>query len=1009
MMTSLMNLRFARIRGARWLCLALLAAFSAAAGPSQQTSGTLRGQVSDPSGAVVVGARIVVTNTAGSSIDTESGKDGTYEFRNLVPGRYAVKAVAQGFNLFVQENVEVSAGQIQRVNIPLSIEVREEKVEVSDSSNQVTVDPTSNAAAVVLRGKDLDQLSDDPDELESELQALAGPSAGPNGGQMYIDGFTAGQLPPKASIREIRLNQNPFSSEYDKLGYGRIEIFTKPGTEQFHGQLFVSGTTAAFNARNPFEALPSGVNPPGYNTTQYSGNVGGPLGKRASFFFNAEARRVNDLHIVSTPVVDLRSFAIVPFSDSVPNPGRRLNLSPRLDLQLTPRNTLAARYQYFRDTDENEGVGQFSLTENGYRNFESEQTVQLSDTQVLGAAVINETRFQFVRERNNLTPNSFSPTLDVQGAFSAGENSQGLAKDILDRYEIQNYTSATHGKHFLKFGIRLRDFRDSNFANPNFNGAFLFGSRQNPVPGSCPPGVVGPCDVLTGLEAYQLTVQGLANGQSIASVIAAGGGASQYSITIPAPGVSPNAVFTLNYFDLGPYVQDDFRIRPNVTLSFGLRYEVQNHSSDHSDFAPRLGLAWGIGGNAKNPPKTVFRAGFGIFYDRFAYDSILQQQRLSGSFTQQIVVQSPGFFLPNVPDPAVLQSSPLATPTVYAGNPSLRSPYTIQTGVTVERQVTKAGNVAVTYLTSRGVHQFFTENINPPICNSLPCDAQTALRASGPNNIYQYQSEGIFKQSQFIVNSSLRLRVLSLFGYYVVNNAHGDTSGVSSFPSLDNNISLDYGRTRFDIHQRLFAGGTITLPKNFRLNPFVIASSGIPYTISTGQDLNGDSVFNDRPTFASASSNPASVVTNRHGSFNLVPQPGEAFVPINSLTSDGRFTMNLRVSKTFGFGRKREAVNRGGPGMATGTFGRGPGGPGGGGGHGSGFHGGAGMDGNNTGQRFSLTLAVSARNIFNNVNLSTPVGNLSSPLFGRANGLAGQPYSSSTANRRIDLQATFTF
>ena len=104
----------------------------------------------------------------------------------------------------------------------------------------------------MLSGKDLEALPDDPDELQSDLEALAGPSAGPNGGQLYIDGFTAGQLPPKSSIREIRINQNPFSAEYDKLGYGRIEIFTKPGTDKYHGQFSVEGNSSGLNTRNPF-------------------------------------------------------------------------------------------------------------------------------------------------------------------------------------------------------------------------------------------------------------------------------------------------------------------------------------------------------------------------------------------------------------------------------------------------------------------------------------------------------------------------------------------------------------------------------------------------------------------------------------------------------------------------------------------------------------------------------------------------------------------------------------
>jgi len=191
--------------------------------------------------------------------------------------------------------VQIIAGQLQQLNIPLTIQIEEQKVEVSDSSTTVGVDPTNNAGAVVLKGADLEALSDDPDELLSDLQALAGPSAGPNGGQIYIDGFTGGTLPPKASIREIRINQNPFSAEYDRLGYGRIEVFTKPGTDQFHGQVSLLGNTAGFNSRNPFESIPAGTQSPGYHSTQFSANVGGPLlSKKASFFFNIEQRNIND-------------------------------------------------------------------------------------------------------------------------------------------------------------------------------------------------------------------------------------------------------------------------------------------------------------------------------------------------------------------------------------------------------------------------------------------------------------------------------------------------------------------------------------------------------------------------------------------------------------------------------------------------------------------------------------------------------------------------------------------
>src|SRR5581483_6918773 len=201
---------------------------------AQADSGSIRGTVTDPSGAAVVDATVQAVTPDDQTITTKSNRSGIYEFKGLAAGTYSITATAKGFQSYAS-GVSVVAAQAQKLDIPLTIAVEEEKVQVNDQSTNVDVNPTDNASSIVLRGKDLDALSDDPDELQSDLEALAGPSAGPNGGQMYIDGFTAGQLPPKSAIREIRINQNPFSAEYDKLGYGRIEIFTKPGTDQWHG------------------------------------------------------------------------------------------------------------------------------------------------------------------------------------------------------------------------------------------------------------------------------------------------------------------------------------------------------------------------------------------------------------------------------------------------------------------------------------------------------------------------------------------------------------------------------------------------------------------------------------------------------------------------------------------------------------------------------------------------------------------------------------------------------
>jgi hypothetical protein len=227
-----------RRRGVLLVLLFLFMVLIALPCRAQNQTGVIRGQVTDPSGAALVSATVLLTTPSGASMDTTTNKEGVYEFKNLAAGNYEIKAVAAAFALFDKTGVSLAPGQTLQVDIPLTLEIEKEKVEVSSSTTQVDVSPQNNANSITLQGKDLEALSDDPDELASELQALAGPSAGPNGGQIYIDGFTAGQLPPKASIREIRINQNPFSSEYDKLGYGRIEIFTKPGTDKLHGHQY---------------------------------------------------------------------------------------------------------------------------------------------------------------------------------------------------------------------------------------------------------------------------------------------------------------------------------------------------------------------------------------------------------------------------------------------------------------------------------------------------------------------------------------------------------------------------------------------------------------------------------------------------------------------------------------------------------------------------------------------------------------------------------------------------
>ncbi|MGC2617668.1 MAG: hypothetical protein WA414_01440, partial [Acidobacteriaceae bacterium] len=862
-------------------------------------------------------------------------------------------AHAAGFRPARVQHVTVTAGRAQQVTLTLAIEIQQQQVTVNDQ--QLDASPDKNGDAIVLRGSDLDALSPDPDTLQTELQAIAGsdPDAGT---QFYVDGFSGGKLPPKSEIREIRINQNPFSAQYDQIGFGRVEIFTKPGTDKWHADLWLDGNDSDFNSRNPFVT----VQPP-YHSFELYGNLDGPVTKHSSQFTEIGRQSAADDSIVNAFVLD-DALNPVPFSQTYPNTSSYTDYSTRFDVQAGKIQTLSLRYHLVESDQTNAGVGQFALASQANNSSNTEQVLQFSDSQLYGVHLLNETRFQYIRDRNRETPQNLTPTIVVQGGFTGGGSNAGINNDNQDHYELQNYVQSTRGRHTVDFGGRFRYVRDANDSTADFNGQYTFAS----------------------LTAYQITEQGRQNGLTPAQIAAAGGGPSLFSQTSGTPAV------VVSVFDAGLYAEDNFKVRPNVTLSYGMRFESQTRIADHADFAPRFGASWAINHGKNKPPLAVLRSGFGLFYQRFPSLNVLEAERQNGVTEQEVVVNDPTFY----PDicaggGGACAGAANAAPTIFRISPTLHAPYIMMASVGGDKPLGKVGTMSVNYQFSRGEHLFLTRNINAPLPGTYnPADPGSGVRPQGTDeNIYEYASEGDSVRHRLVVSVNAHAKNIGLYSNYMLSKAEADSAGIGSFPSNGYDLHQDWGRASNDIRSRAYVGGYWTIWRGFNANPFLVYQSSSPFNIVVGQDLNGDTQFNDRPTFATDLTRP-SVVRTPWGVFDTDPIAGQKTIPINMGKGPDLFFLNMRVMKNFNFGPAvpdeapappANAAKAAKPAVKKPIE-----------------------------RKYTLGLGVASGNALNRVNLAPPVGVLDSPLFGKSTALAST-FGSGSANRTVSANLFFRF
>ena len=926
--------------------------------PSQ--TGIFTGLVADPSGAIIPGAVVhVETHKPSKFTQPNTSTDATGHYTlTLPPGTYDVTVVFPGFTPFVA-TVIARAGATSHLNAALVIATESEQVNVTPGTSTSAAD---NKSALVFGTAELATFSDDDATFQQQLQAIAGgdptqPSS------IYVDGFSGGQMPPKDSIREVRINQNPYSAQFQDLGFGRIEIFTKPGSDKLHGHFMAYSNDSALNTQNPFV----GPQPP-YYMLILRGNISGPIGKKTSFFVNGLYNNQQNNSVINAAATQVSN---APLITTISSPTLSSDFTIRLDRQITQNNILTARYEVSHtaltdgltappsNTGPSAQAVPQTLQSEAFNSVNTTQTLQLSDTQNIGKNMIAETRFQYIRSRANQDPISNAPTVIVEGYFNGGGNSSQALHDNTDRTEFQEYVSIAHGQHFIRFGGRYRTIRDANLNTANYNGVFTF----------------------PDYATYEAAKPTPANPTGSA-------GATQFNITT---GQSSAVVFT---GDLSLYADDEWKARKSLTLDFGFRVESQTAIPDHFDPAPRMGASWAIGQTDKHPAIVVLRSGLGIFYDRFSSSNILTAIRQqSGSIQPSYYQTNPSFFCETSLSScsASIAALSAAPPTLYNINPHLRSEYFLGTGLTAERSIGKIGSVTVNYLHLQADHQWISLNINAPLPGTfvygVPNSGVRPL--GGTQNIYQFSSNASSTTNMIFGNAQLHpTKKINLWAFLGNRYKNGDSGGATSFPTNQDHVAADYGRTAAATF-RLFTGSDVTLPFGIIVDPFIAYLTRQPFNITTGTDLNGDTQYNDRPSFATAASPAASVYKTAFGTFNASPLPGEKIIPINYGNGPRYVYTELELRKQFRFGPL--PATPAAPAAKPGPNGKLPPPP------------------LPPPRPYDLSFSAEADNVFNHTNLASPVGVLTSPEFGESLNLGSAFGGNPNANRRISLGAFFNF
>ena len=762
----------------------LVATFSTSA----QNTFSLRGYVVEATGSAVPGVPIQLQTRAGiSTAQTQSDSTGNFNFVGLPTGDFLL-TVPQ-FSGFAPRTIPVHlSANITGLKVSLALAAVEQEITVSNDP-VLSTESSSNRDTIAVTGDNLRKLPVFDQDYVATLSAFLDASAGGSGGvTIIVDGVEMKSAGVSASaIQEVRINNDPYTAEFSRPGRGRIEITTKPGSPEYHGEANFLLRDSIFNA----QTYPEATRPP-ETRRLFEGHFTGPVGHDGHTNFIASGTYGQRNTAVGVDAKGLSGDII----ENVFAPQTNSQASVRVTHDFSPAHRLQVGYNFEYYTSVNAGVGALVLPEAGYNTQSREDDAIFNDRIIVTPNLVNQLLVTFEKDEDVTQSVTNAPSIQVNGAFTGGGAQADLGRTE-NTIHVNEVVSWSHGRHYLRFGAQLPQFsKRAVDDNTNRLGTYVFGSLAN----------YGPPN--TGATPNTFTAQ-------------------------KGPG---RGLYWAN--EVGAFIQDQIKITPRLQASLGLRYDWVTYISDNNNLAPRVSLAY-----APGKGKTILRIGSGFFYDRTGGDYPATFKLHNGIVLDAVQFQNPTY--PLAPS-AIFTSAPS---NIVREASNLRGPYTVQSSFGIERQLNKKITITAAYRNSVQIKSFRSRDANAPILPPNP-SLNAVYARPNPNfgEIQQIESGG--RQLINALDLSFRGQAGRWFSgqaQYTLSRAMSNTGGIKNFPQDQYNPNAEWGRTNLDRLHALNIIGNINSDHWLSLGINLSLYSGTPYTETTGTDYFHTGLNNARP------------------------------------------------------------------------------------------------------------------------------------------------------------------